>query len=159
VLSSSLSLPRWHSHLDARLLQFCRIDLSDRWIFIDVFDQVPAFSRACLAEPVSSSTSAKSASEPFAVATPGWRDVPRWLGSGVEMLMEPAIGRNEQAPFDPINSLLSGCGRLRVFQRAFPHKRVAVPVEHDHVRPRTVTMRLFVSSNFKLRDVSLHAVV
>src|SRR5438132_6848928 len=100
-----------------------------------------------------SSATAQGAHEPFAVSAPGLRDVTRRVMTGVEVLVEPAIGRHKQTRFDAVNALLCYRRRVRILQRSFPHQRVAVAVEHDDVRAGPMAMRLAVSAGLEFRDV------
>src|SRR5215510_10920422 len=110
-LRRSLLLLR-HPDFNPVLFQFRDKNFSDCRIFISVFDQVAAFPRARLAQTMRASATTQRAHEPFAVTAPGWRDVPCWIGAGVEVLMKPAIGRYKQTTFHPIDALLRRCRRI-----------------------------------------------
>ena len=102
---------------------------------------------------------AQSTHEPLAVAAPRRREVARRVCARVEVLVEPAVGRYEETPLDPVNALLRLRGRVRILQRAFPHQSVAATVEHDDVRAGAVAVRLLVGAGLELGDVCLHRVV
>ncbi len=121
-----------HAHLDAILLQFSLEDFPDSGIFVLVFDQVSALARAGLAQAMRSSTSAERTRKPFAVSAPSRCDVTRRVMTGVEVLVEPAIGRHKQTSFDPINPLpMIGNARPAAEARSINLRRETVPVNRS----------------------------
>src|SRR4029450_12209302 len=67
---------------------------------------------------------------------------------GVEVLMEPLVGRDDQRADLPVVALW-----LLAF---LPHQREALAGEDDHVRARAVAVRLLVGADRELRDVARH---
>ena len=104
-------------------------------------------------------TAAECAHEPLAVAAPRRRKIARRVWAGVEVLVKPTVGRHKQAALDPINALLRFVRSIRIFQRAFPHQRVAATIEHHDVRAWPVAMSFLVSAGLEFGDVCLHRVV
>src|SRR5258708_34244823 len=95
-----------HAHLHAILLSFSLEDFPDSGIFVFLLDQVSALAGAGLAQAMRASAAAERSHEPFAVAAPGRRDVPRRLAASIKVLMKPTIRWDEQTSFCPINALL-----------------------------------------------------
>src|SRR6185369_9539896 len=70
------------------------------------------------------------------------REVARGLAAGVEMLVEPALGRHEQAAGAPFVA-------LDIFSLG-PHDRETFALQDDHVRARAVAVRLLVGADGEL---------
>src|SRR3990172_7899896 len=84
-------------------------------------------------------------------ASPTQGEVAGRLFSRVEMLVKPAVRRDDDASRVPIELLF-----LTAFE---PEQGIAVAAENDHVGARSVAVRVLVSAGGKLRDVSAHGVI
>ncbi len=75
-------------------------------------------------------------------------EVARRGRAGVEVLVEPHVGRDDQRALAPVVAL-----RLLAFG---PHEAESLAAHHDHERPRPMRVRLLVGADGKLRDVAVH---
>src|SRR5713226_6628434 len=69
------------------------------------------------------------------------------------MLVEPAVGRHDDGAGPPVAL------KTIVFPALLPQQRVALAVEDDDVRARTMAVALLVHAGPELGDVGAHAVV
>src|SRR6185503_3962814 len=126
-------------------------DLPDDRILILVFDQVTTLSNTGLSKTMRPPATTERAHKPFSVASPGRSDIASGVAAAVEMLMEPAIRRDEQTALFPIDAYLRF--RLGIFGVFLPHQGIAASVQHHHMRAGAVTMGFLIRAHFKLRDV------
>src|SRR5215204_7767352 len=73
-------------------------------------------------------------------------EVARRHRPGIEMLVEPGVGRDDQRAVLPIIA-----PRLLAFR---PHQRIALAREYDDMGAGTVRVRLLVGADRELRDVA-----
>src|SRR3989304_3397656 len=119
--------------------------LSDRRILILVFDLRSALLQAEIDSPLFS----------HPVLAAGTRavkgHVTGWLLARVEMLVKPALRRDDQGSFLPVKA-------LDWFPR-LPHQGIALPSQDHHVGSGAVAMSLLVSAYRELGNVGRHAVL
>src|SRR4030095_5801567 len=116
----------------------------DARIFVFEFD-LPA---AVLDARVSPALAVLHPHEAEFPAAPAQRQIARRLGAGIEMLMEPLIGRHHHAagfPIDPLHVLAFG-----------PEHRISLPSEDDYMGAGTMLVAFLVSADGELGDVRAH---
>ena len=102
-----------HSVFDAGLFQLRLKHFTDRRIFVFILDQVSTLPRARFAQTMSAPATSQSPHEPSAVAAPSRSQVAGRIATRVEVLMEPAVGRNKDRAFGKLDAnVLRGLGVL-----------------------------------------------
>src|SRR3954469_23046952 len=82
--------------------------------------------------------------------TTAQREMARRFLAGNEVMMKPTLRRYEETAATPI--------KAHEFASRRPHQRIAFAAEHDHLRPRSMLVRFFVSARLDPHDVADHGV-